>query len=226
MSHFAILFLRLIAPALGVLLGLLGYTSLQKNAMGWFLLVIGVVYAAGSVIMVYLRRVYFWDAQIPGKIAVAEHGERSFWFLSGSMMLVVFLSPLEFLYFEAEEVPFGWPEAVGAGLVSLGGALFLWARRTLASSYSGQLSVRTGQPLVQRGPYRMIRHPAYTGYLMVALGLAIGYSSFWGAGALLLLLVPAVVWRIHVEDQLLSTHFGLQFQQYAAATKRLIPGIW
>ena len=98
--------------------------------------------------------------------------------------------------------------------------------RTLGKHYSGHVSVKTEQDLVQSGPYRIIRLPAYAGYLLMALGLALGYASFWGFISTLLILLPAVIYRIRLEDRLLVEHFGTHFEQYAQKTKCLIPGIW
>jgi protein-S-isoprenylcysteine O-methyltransferase Ste14 len=96
----------------------------------------------------------------------------------------------------------------------------------LGTHYSGHVSVKKEQELVQSGPYRIIRHPAYAGYLLMALGLALGYSSLLGFLSTLLILLPAVAYRIRVEERLLAEHFGTQFEEYARKTKRLLPGIW
>jgi len=60
----------------------------------------------------------------------------------------------------------------------------------------------------------------------MALGLALGYSSFLGFISIFFILMPAVIYRIRVEDGLLAENFGTQFEKYAQKTKRLIPGIW
>ncbi len=215
MHHIAILLVRILSPALGVLLGLLGFATLGTNMLGWFLFVAGVLYAAGAVIVAYVLRRNFWEAQATGLVTHAEAGDRSFWLLTLAMAAVFYLPPLEFLYLRANGVPAGWLEVAGACVAILGGVLFLWARRS-----------RMQQPLKPEGPYRVLRHPAYAGYLLAGLGLALGYSSLWGAAALLLLLLPAVLWRIQVDEKLLQVKFGSQFADYASRTKRLIPGVW
>ncbi len=115
---------------------------------------------------------------------------------------------------------------LGVGLVIFGAALFVWARRSLKTGYSGHLSVKTGQTLVQSGAYGSIRHPAYAGYLMMALGISLGYASLVGIILVLTVLLPSLVYRIKVEEKLLTGHFGAAYQQYMRKTKRLIPGIW
>ena len=117
-------------------------------------------------------------------------------------------------------------ESIDVGLVLLGSILFIWARRTLGRHYSGHVSLKKEQELVQSGPYRIIRHPAYAGYLFMALGLALGFSSLSGLVSTLLILLPATVYRIRVEDRLLAEHFGAQFEEYARKKERLLPGVW
>lgn len=215
MHQIGILLVRILSPALGVLLGLLGFATLGTNLLGWFLFVAGVVYAAGAVIVAFILRRNFWEAQATGLVTHAEAGDGSFWLLTLGMAAVFYLPPLEFLYLSANGVAAGWLEIAGACIAILGGMLFLWARRS-----------QLGQPLRATGPYHVLRHPAYTGYLIAGLGLALGYASIWGALALLFLLLPAVLWRIRVEEKLLSVNFGTQFVEYASRTKRLIPGVW
>lgn len=226
MNPIAVLFLRAVAPGLGILLGLLGFATLEANILGWFLFLAGLLYAAGTVIMVYVRKVEFWEPQANGQVTQAESGNRSFWLLTAGMIAVLYLSPLEFLYRHGESFPTDLPEAVGVVLIVAGGGLFAWARGALGAFYSGHPSVLEGQTLVQNGAYRLIRHPAYAGYLLLSLGVAVGYGSVLGVAALLLVLLPAIVWRIHIEEGLLRAHFGAQFEEYSLKTRRLVPWTW
>ncbi len=82
------------------------------------------------------------------------------------------------------------------------------------------------QPLCTGGPYRWIRHPAYGGFLAMSLGLAAGYTSIIAGLAVPLLLLPGLVYRMRVEERLLIEQFGKDYLDYAARTRRLIPGLW
>lgn len=219
------LFLMIIAPMLAVCLAGLGLATLPTNPLGGFLFLTGSVYAAGTVIFALVRRPRFWEAPSGGSLVQEERGDRSFWLVALAMMAVFYLSPLEYLYGPAWLPRSTWTKSCGLGLVVAGSALFVWARRTLGASYSGHVSVDKEQSLVRSGPYRFIRHPAYAGFLCMALGIGLGYSSLAGlvsAGALL----PALVFRIHVEERLLARHFGEAYRQYANQVKRLIPVVW
>ncbi len=219
MHQIAVLLVRVLSPALGVLLGLLGFATLGANLLGWFLFVAGVLYAAGAVIVAYVLRRNFWEAQATGIVTHAEAGDRSFWVLAAAIAAVFYLAPLEFLYMRMNWVRTDWLELAGACLAGLGALVFLWARRSATGSAGGAL-------IKQAGPYRFVRHPAYAGYLLAGLGLVLGYASVWGAAALLLLLVPAVLWRVQVEEKMLTARLGAQYGAYASKTKRLIPRVW
>jgi len=226
MSHSATIFLLIVAPGLAILLVFLGIGTLRTNALGWFLILIGIVYAVGIAIDTYVRKDEFWGVKQSGDNLQEERGDRSFWPIALGIVVVFFISPVEYLYFATFQPRTVWMESIGIVLVLLGSILFVWARRTLGRYYSGHVSVKKEQELAQSGPYRIIRHPAYAGYLFMALGLALGYSSLVGFVSTMLILLPATVYRIRVEDRMLAEHFGPQFEEYVQRTKRLLPGIW
>lgn len=226
MNRIAIFFLVVIALGLAFVIGWLGWTTVQTNLMGWFLLLVGGAYLIGVVVVYWFRRERFWGPRAGGTMLKEEHDDRSFWLIVIGMIAAFFLPPLEYLFIPAVIPRAAWLQVTGLILIVLGTALFIWARRTLGKFYSGHVSVVAGQPLVQSGPYRFIRHPAYAGYFLMSLGIALGYSSLLGFAAIILLLLPVTIYRLHLEDKFLAEHFGEEFKQYAAATKRLLPGIW
>ena len=225
MSRTVKFFLLVIAPMLALLLALLGFWSLPGNPTGWFLLLVGVAFTAGLILDFAVRKKRFWEASTAPE-APQERGDRSFWFISLGMIAVFYLSPLEYLYLFQSLPRNIWIAWIGVALSTLGVCLFVWARRILGDDFSGHLTVKPDQNLVQIGPYRLIRHPAYAGYLSMALGISLGYSSFLGLLSTLVLLIPGLVYRIKVEERLLLVYFGQAYRQYASRTRRLIPGIW
>jgi protein-S-isoprenylcysteine O-methyltransferase Ste14 len=200
--------------------------TLASNLLGWFLLFTGSIYSIGIVVVYWIRRIRFWGPRAGGETLREEAGDRSFWFIVAGMIAAFYLPPLEYLYSVALMFRHLWMQSAGLLMIVLGSTLFIWARRVLGKFYSGHISVVEGQPLVKHGPYRFIRHPAYAGYILIALGLAVGYSSVSGLVAVLFVLLPSVVYRIGIEDRLLAEYFGYCFERYAAATKRLIPYLW
>ena len=78
---------------------------------------------------------------------------------------------------------------------------------------------------MDNGPYKLIRHPSYTGGLLILIGLGLALQS-WGAVLITLLILSlAYGYRIHVEEKLLVTELGDEYIDYMKRTKRLIPYI-
>jgi hypothetical protein len=125
-------FLMIIAPAMALCLALLGLDTLRDNILGWFLMVFGVAYSAGSVINYFIRHEPFWKSAGGGKAVREESGNRSFWFVLPGFLTVFFAPPLEWMY-----LPDLLPRTIGmqvAGLtlILLGLVFRIWSRGLLA----------------------------------------------------------------------------------------------
>ncbi len=226
MQPIIIVLVRAIGPALGVLVGLLGIATLPVNLLGWFLFLAGVTYTAGSVIMLYLRKADLPEPSISRVPSLPPRHNRSRWLLFAGLLAAACLPPLELLYLEPWLPVTDWLQITGASLVTLSTGILIWTVRSSRLPYWERSNGSEGQQLTNEGPYRIIRHPGYAGFLVAALGIALGYASMWGFAALLFVLLPAVLWRIRSEEELLSSRLGSGFQEYASKTKRLIPGLW
>lgn len=226
MGQLAIFFLIFITLGLAILLALLGYMTIRSNLLGWFLLVSGAVYFFGVVIVYWMRGIRFWRPRAKGNMVREERNDWSFWFIVAGMVAIFYLPPVEYVLLSTVLPRNFWMQITGLFLIFFGSILFIWARRTLGNWYSGHVSVVEGQPLVQSGPYCFIRHPAYAGYILIACGVAVGYSSLLGFVVIPLILLPSVIYRLSVEDRLLAEHFGEEYRQYAKKVARLIPRIW
>lgn len=225
MSRSAIIFLVFFFPLLALLLAWLGWQSLPNNLLGWVLLGFGLLYFFGIIIVAWIRRRAFWNQQTSSNIVKEEKGDRSFWIISLGF-LVFFVAPVEYLYLP-HWIPNSTAMQIFGLILNLGGYLLAgWSRRLLKEAYSGHLSINETQKLVQEGPFRVIRHPAYAGFLLINLGIALGYSSLIGMIAFLVLTIPGVVVRIRVEEGLLLSQFGQAYQDYSRRTARIIPWIW
>jgi protein-S-isoprenylcysteine O-methyltransferase Ste14 len=115
-----------------------------------------------------------------------------------------------------------------AGLVMIwvGLAVRLWAVMTLGGSFSTFLQVDPDQAVVSRGPYRWVRHPSYTGLLLVALGFGLGAGNW--LSLLICAFVPllGLLPRMAIEEGELTRVLGEQYRSYQRTTHRLVPGLW
>lgn len=115
-----------------------------------------------------------------------------------------------------------------AGLVVMwvGLVLRVWAILALGQSFRTTVEVWEGQQVVRRGPYRWVRHPSYTGLLLLAIGVGIAMDDWVSLALTVVLPITAVLWRISVEERELVHVLGGPYESYRAQTKRLVPGLW
>jgi protein-S-isoprenylcysteine O-methyltransferase Ste14 len=134
-------------------------------------------------------------------------------------------------------VPWFWPlcyQLIPATLLTgLGGlglqlacaALYLWGKRCLGRHWSGAVKISADQTLVRSGPYRLLRHPLYSGLLGMFLGTTIISGQ---VHALLGLLIITIAYgrKIRIEERHLLAHFGDAYRQYQRESWALIPGLF
>ncbi len=116
----------------------------------------------------------------------------------------------------------------GFGLpLIVGGLIIRWiAILQLGSAFTVDVAVNNEAKLKTDGIYERIRHPSYSGVLLVVVGFASVMSSIY---SFLVFVVPvfiAIIYRIRVEENLLNKEFGDSYLKYAEDTKKLIPGIY
>jgi protein-S-isoprenylcysteine O-methyltransferase Ste14 len=213
------IFLLIVGNALALLLALLALETTLTNFLGWFLFSISIAYGAGGVI-------YLWRNRDDKDARRAETGNRSFWWILPGFVAIFFAPPLEFLFMPALLPRNIVMELAGLVIILLGLSTRIWTRLTIGGMYSGYLRVKVRHVLVTEGPYRFVRHPGYTGFVIMALGLCVGYSSLIGLATIPVLLLPGLAYRMRVEERLLTEEFGDEYRAYALKTRRLIPFIW
>jgi protein-S-isoprenylcysteine O-methyltransferase Ste14 len=120
----------------------------------------------------------------------------------------------------------GAVRAFGVIVMWAGLATRAWAVATLGGAFRTTVEVDADQAVVTSGPYRWIRHPSYAGLLLILAGLGLALGNWLSAVACLLLPLPALAWRIHVEEAELSRVLGGAYSAYQTRTARLIPGLW
>jgi protein-S-isoprenylcysteine O-methyltransferase Ste14 len=112
---------------------------------------------------------------------------------------------------------------LGIGLMIAGILLRQWSIAVLGRYFSRTVGVQEGQVVVDRGPYRLVRHPAYSGSLLTIVGLGFVLQS-WGAVLVLIAFFGvAFGYRIHVEEEVLTSELGDEYISYVKKAKRLIP---
>lgn len=116
-----------------------------------------------------------------------------------------------------------WLRWTGVCLALLGFALLQWAQNTLGRNWSDTPRMIKEQSLITSGPYRFIRHPIYTAFLLI-LGSTVLISANWLIGlAWISMTVIEVTSRIGFEENLMLDYFGDEYREYMKRTGRLLP---
>ena len=112
---------------------------------------------------------------------------------------------------------------LGAALVAAGALLVFWTNRSLGPNFSSTLILRDGHQLIERGPYRYVRHPMYTSFVIMVTGMLL-LSANWIVGAApLVFLALLMAVRTPREERMLLGRFGDEYRRYMARTGRYLP---
>jgi protein-S-isoprenylcysteine O-methyltransferase Ste14 len=111
----------------------------------------------------------------------------------------------------------------GILVMVVGVAVRLWAIATLGRFFSPVVRTTADQRIIRSGPYRVVRHPVYTGLLLMLLGITIAMLSGVGLFVGAVLLAIGLGYRIRVEETALIQRFGPEYNAYRRSTWRLFP---
>lgn len=115
---------------------------------------------------------------------------------------------------------------VGAVVGWLGLLLRWWSFATLGKYFTVVLMTTEDQPVVDGGPYRVLRHPGYTGLLLAFVGGNLMIGNWVSTGASVGLLLAALVHRIRVEERALDARLGDRYRDFCAGRARVVPFLW
>jgi len=115
---------------------------------------------------------------------------------------------------------------VSVTFIPLGVALRWYAIWTLGRYFTRDVAVSADQQVIQRGPYRFIRHPAYSGTFLTMLGVGLALTNWAGLLALLLCVLAGHLYRVSIEEKALTQTIGQPYVTYMQHTKRFIPWVF
>ena len=109
----------------------------------------------------------------------------------------------------------------------IGGLVIRWiAILQLGSSFTVDVAINKASTLKTDGIYERIRHPSYSGMLLVIVGFASAMNSIYSFLVLVVPVFVAVIYRVRIEESLLKKEFGDSYLKYSLETKKLIPWIY
>ena len=115
-----------------------------------------------------------------------------------------------------------------AGLIVLlcGSLLRRHCWRMLGIHFTGNVKASADQPVVERGAYRWVRHPSYTGGMLMYLGTGIALTNWLSAVIISAAGAAGYAYRVRVEEQTLQASLGGRYQEYMRRTKRFVPFVF
>lgn len=117
-------------------------------------------------------------------------------------------------------------EAVfGAAMICFWGgfALYFWSVTTLGHAFRTSVTLLDDHQLITRGPYRLLRHPAYTGGILIFAGIGLAIGNWLSVVGAVVFVLAGYLLRIRVEEAALRERFGAAFDAHAGRTWKIIP---
>jgi protein-S-isoprenylcysteine O-methyltransferase Ste14 len=127
-----------------------------------------------------------------------------------------------FRHYHASAPP--WRAVIGLFLFAVGLSFAIWARRHIGRNWGSPMTQKADPELATTGPYRLVRHPIYSGILLAGVGTAVGLSWQW-----LIAVVLAGIYFIYsatVEERFMAERFPEAYPAYKRSTKMLIPLVY
>jgi protein-S-isoprenylcysteine O-methyltransferase Ste14 len=185
-------------------------------------------WSAWATVLVWVAFIIYWNAAATGAAPnLSAEPPKSrlvhVYLLWGCILLAlaVRFPPLDRRWLPAS------PAIAAIGLATQASSFLLaaWARRHLGRNWSGAIATKVDHQLVRTGPYRLVRHPIYTGMLGMFLGTALASGELHALIALAVI-VLAYVRKIRLEEQRLAEVFGAAYDDYRRSAWSLVPGLF
>ena len=144
-----------------------------------------------------------------------------------SVYLTQLMGVLEAVYYRYPESFQSNPiDIVAFTLMLVGLGFRTWSIRELGKFFTWHITVQPGQTVIQTGPYRVVRHPAYCGAFLMYCSTVIFIHSWISALIAPIVMGTAFLRRIHYEEAWLKQYIGREYVRYSQQVKMLIPFVW
>jgi protein-S-isoprenylcysteine O-methyltransferase len=114
---------------------------------------------------------------------------------------------------------------LGLALTIIGLGFAVWARFAIGRNWGGMITVQQDHQLMRTGPYAIVRHPIYSGFMLATLGTALIVGEIAGLVSVALIVI-CWGYKARLEESFMIEQFGAEYEDYRRHVKGLIPGIW
>ncbi|MGD0729051.1 MAG: isoprenylcysteine carboxylmethyltransferase family protein [Candidatus Micrarchaeaceae archaeon] len=182
-----------------------------------------------TVIWPFIVFAVFWIITWPSSKRTAKNQSNIGWFTYWIFAVIgacLFLIPINVPALNITLIQSSFAShALGFLIEILGLCVAIWARITLGRNWSSRVTLKEKHELITKGPYKLVRHPIYTGMLTMFLGAAI-YLGMLAAFFGLLFFFLSFWIKLKQEEKLMLKHFTKEYVKYKKKTKALIPFIY
>ncbi|HUL74494.1 MAG TPA: isoprenylcysteine carboxylmethyltransferase family protein [Vicinamibacterales bacterium] len=120
-------------------------------------------------------------------------------------------------------LPMFW---IGLAMLVSGSLLRRYCWRVLGEFFTGDVSTRADQPVIDRGPYRWVRHPSYSGGMLMFTGTGIALGNWLSVALLTGTIAIVYTYRVRIEERALAAALGEPYRRFMATRKRFIPFVF
>jgi len=176
--------------------------------------------------MIWLTFIIYWLINLVGnKRTVRRAWSGSFIYILAFLIIAKF-SPILSHYFEHRELPYSKLISYAGIIIMIAGlSVAIWARKTLGANWSGIPTLKENHELIRTGPFHYVRHPIYSGILLLILGNLLALGNFT-SGYIFFIAFAVFVIKSRVEERLLNQQFPVEYPEYKKVTKAIIPYFW
>lgn len=178
------------------------------------------------IIALWIAWAAFWTMSATGNKPAVRRAKFA-WKYSGFLVVAVLVVVFAMVpgHFHARIIPSTFPIlASGTALTALGLAFSVWARIILGRNWSATPTIKAGHELIVAGPYRLVRHPIYTGLLLAIFGTCLAHGRVSDL-SVFLALTAVIIAKLRAEEALMLQQFPAAYPEYRRRTKVLIPFI-
>jgi protein-S-isoprenylcysteine O-methyltransferase Ste14 len=184
----------------------------------------------GAVLMLTLN--VLWVVPIIGAVYVPEteikrrSKTHCYQLWMAALLFEIVVCALEFTRVRINRPVFEWSSVAGIGLITLGFLVSLAAWLNIRRYSAPEFQVLRDHKLVDYGLYRHVRHPIYSGFFLIGIGLPVLVESVAGFLVFVAVVMPVWTYVMSEEEQFLVAELGADYARYVARTKRLLPFVY
>jgi protein-S-isoprenylcysteine O-methyltransferase Ste14 len=115
---------------------------------------------------------------------------------------------------------------IGTAFILIGIIFRCCAVLTLREYFSYSVVIKSNHHIIKKGLYKYLRHPAYTGFILILIGISLSQKLIVSTLLVAVLTFAIFGYRIYIEEKELLNSFGDEYKIYSEHTWRIIPYIW